>query len=322
MSRKSIEVFFKGNSSISSCSVLLSVAIGVFSLSGASRAGDLKTFRIGENEWVSQWAFIENGYRCGTVHPDAIGIRKIYDGIRKLANQRRKSGRAIAGEVVVPVYFHVITSVAGEGDVPDVAINAQMDVLNAAYAVSGSGFGVRFNLIAVDRTANDKWYAMKPGSKAEKEAKTALRKGTAEALNLYSTNTGGMLGWSTFPSSYASNPKNDGVVVLFSSLPGGSAAPYNLGHTATHEVGHWLGLYHTFRGGCSKKGDYAEDTPAERLPSYGCPVGRDTCKGKRFPGLDPIDNFMDYTNDACMDHFTNSQRELMANAWVAYRAGL
>ena len=156
------------------------------------------------------------------------------------------------------MYFHVINKGTGiaNGDIPNSMITAQINVLNQAFAP----WGWSFNLVSTDRTTNATWYAM--GGGAETAAKNALRQGTADDLNLYSANPGGgLLGWATFPWSYASNPKNDGVVLLFSSLPGGSAAPYNLGDTATHEVGHWMGLYHTFQGGCNKKrGDFVDDT--------------------------------------------------------------
>ena len=221
---------------------------------------------------------------------------------------------------VIDVYFHVINNGSGiaNGDIPDSQITAQINVLNAAYAPTGWSF----RLVSTDRTTNPSWYTM--GSAAETQAKNALRQGTADDLNIYTANPGGgLLGWATFPSSYQSNPKNDGVVILFSSVPGGTAAPYNLGDTATHEVGHWMGLYHTFQGGCSKGGDLVDDTPAERSPAYGCPTGRDSCTGRKpgAAGLDPINNFMDYTDDACMDRFTSGQDARMDAQFTTYRDG-
>ncbi|KAG2006340.1 metalloprotease [Coprinopsis cinerea AmutBmut pab1-1] len=219
------------------------------------------------------------------------------------------------------VVWHVISrdGTPEGGDISDAAINDQIGVLNTAFRPTG----LRFNLRKVTRHANETWFSFAvPESPIQTEMKTALREGGATDLNVYSVGFEdptwfGLLGYATFPSDYRKAPKDDGVVVFHESLPGGRAAPYNLGQTLTHEVGHWLGLYHTFQGGCEGRGDAVIDTPAEATPASGCPVGRDTCPGG---GPDPVQNYMDYSDDACMTTFTPGQVVRMLAQTIAFRA--
>jgi hypothetical protein len=222
-----------------------------------------------------------------------------------------------SAQIDIGVYFHVITdNNSVKGELSDSDINNQITVLNNAFGSTN----FRFNLIKVTKTANNDWFTATPGTTAEAQMKSTLREGTAQHLNIYTNEMGqGLLGWATFPSSYRTSPTDDGVVVLYSSLPGGSTSPYNLGDTLVHEVGHWMGLYHTFQGGCSVAGDSVSDTPPEKSPAFGCPNNRDSCRRKA--GKDPIHNFMDYTDDSCMDHFTPGQSTRMKKQWNTYRNG-
>jgi hypothetical protein len=276
----------------------------------AGAAPPERTFTLGSRSWVDQQAFIESGGRCGTPQVDEKTARAIdADVERFLANH---PGERLLAPIEIPVEFHVISSgpSVAEGNITDQMIADQIQVLNDAYGgvTGGVDTGFTFTLAHTTRTTNATWFDMGYGSVAEREAKAALRVGGPETLNIYSANLGGgLLGWATFPADYNKSPRSrrrDGVVLLFSSVPGGTAAPYNLGDTATHEVGHWLGLYHTFQHGCNKPGDGVADTPYERSPAFGCPTARDTCSR---PGLDPTSNFMDYTDDACMFVFSADQ---------------
>ncbi|KAL0949862.1 hypothetical protein HGRIS_009895 [Hohenbuehelia grisea] len=220
----------------------------------------------------------------------------------------------------VDIYFHVISSgsAVSQGNIPDSQIAAQISVMNTAYASAG----LTWRLAGTDRTVNSAWFnSAGPGTSQQTAMKRALRKGGSNALNVYTVGFtsgagAGLLGYSTFPSDYSSNPTDDGVVMLFSSVPGGTTTNYNQGQTLTHEAGHWVGLYHTFQGGCSATGDQVADTPPEASPASGCPTGRDTCSGG---GVDPIHNFMDYSYDSCMNQFTPGQVDRLKAQIRTYR---
>jgi hypothetical protein len=256
------------------------------------------------------------------------GTRNQSDTERTKAEQevaaRRATGPVVPGGTI-NVYFHVVKDTDGDGAVTAQQINQQINVLNGAY----NTWGYTFVLAGTTTTTNAAWYNLGQGSTAERTMKSTLRQGSADDLNIYSTAADGYLGWATFPDSYRRNPSYDGVVVYDQALPGGNAVfpddqnngepdgeyTYNLGDTGTHEVGHWLGLYHTFQGGCHGKGDSVSDTPAERGPAFEC-VQVDTCSGE---GADPIHNFMDYGDDPCLDRFTAGQDVRMDSFFSTYR---
>ena len=233
----------------------------------------------------------------------------------------------VEGTVVqIPVFFHVITDNAGNGDVPDAQIDAQLDVMNKGFAGADGGADTSFQFvkIGVERVKNSAWFGVTPDSAAEREMKSTLRKGGADTLNFYLANIGdGLLGWATFPQDYQSDPKMDGVIVLNTSVPGGAAEPFNEGDTGTHEVGHWIGLFHTFQNGCSAPGDLVKDTPRVREPNFGCPTVVDSCPSEDGgpARADLANNFMDYVDDGCMDAFTSGQATRAQRYFRNFREG-
>lgn len=288
---------------------------------------------------------------CGTPKPTKKQIR-VEQGalarVRALARGINPNERD-SGTVRIPVWFHVITTSTGAGDISDTVLYAQLKVLNKAYsgrdsqstqtgqqpsAQATANTPFRFELAGITRTANNSWYiaGTNPTTGAEttasRQMKTTLRRGGPGTLNLYLNNVrngDGLLGYATYPSGYASDPGVDGVVCLNGSVPSGAETPYNFGDTATHEVGHWLGLFHTFEGGCSASaaggGDFVADTPAEASEFYGMPQSnpnRDTCP--TLPGRDPTENYMDYTDDDGLFQFTPGQSQRMDDLHLAFRS--
>jgi hypothetical protein len=231
-------------------------------------------------------------------------------------------GRAPSSfSATVPVYFHVVT----DGDLGNLSakqIGTQITVLNRTFAgrEGGVASGFTFELAGITRTDDAVWYASRSAG-AEHELKKALKQGGDNALNVYSTSGGAYLGWAYLPEiTDTAQAYLDGVVIDWRTLPGVSDAyegAFDRGETLTHEAGHWLNLEHTFYGGCNRTGDFVDDTPAQKTPSSGCPIGKDTCPA---PGTDPIHNYMDYSFDTCYTEFTAGQAQRMHDSWLLYRA--
>ncbi len=240
----------------------------------------------------------------------------------------------------IPVVVHVIQSASGAGNLSDTLVQSQIQVLNEDFrALAGtSGAGgvdsrIEFFLATTDpsgqptngirRYTNNTWFA-DAGSYWN-----SIAWNTNRYLNIYTNNAGGggVLGYvPAIPQAGGLvGTAADRVVILYSAFgrPGLGGSPYNLGRTCTHEVGHYLGLFHTFEGGCGSasacytSGDRICDTNPEAQPRYGCPTTATSCGS-----LDPVRNYMDYTNDSCMTGFSAEQVRRMRCTLVNYRPQL
>jgi hypothetical protein len=252
-----------------------------------------------------------DGVRCGTAPTPNDVLSQVQNAIENNKSQRR----TIRNMVNVQVAFHVIYASNGAGNISNDMIIDQIEVLNDAYAP----YDIVFTLGSVDYTMNDSWY--NDMEQYESAYKQQLHVDPVHHLNIYTGNMPGLLGWSYMPYSWPENSYMHGVCLLYSCLPGGTAYPYNAGDTATHEVGHYLGLSHTFLNGCSATNDNVADTPQENDGNniYNC-NNTDTCPND--PGMDPVHNYMTYTDDACLNQFTDGQGERMENMIATYRPGL
>lgn len=268
----------------------------------------------------------ENSFE--TISSESLAPRRDHSGQRV---QRAVNETSIA----LDVYFHIASSEADQDLITDDIVAAQFTVLQESFAEQD----IHFTLISTDRVVDNltaaRFFAQDPDTDVWTDYDDqylayvkATRKGGYDALNLYfyTTYLPGATGYCTWPLE---TPVAEGSDVLYrdscqlsaKTMPGlpvdrQNDGGWNLGHMAVHESGHWFGLNHTFVGGCSGDGDFVSDTPAQGLV-YDCPVGSDTCPG--VPGLDPIHNFMGYTNDTCTNEFTPGQKARMFDTFYNYR---
>jgi hypothetical protein len=259
--------------------------------------------------------------RCAT-HQPSSGDRA------RMADLERSARGAIpeaARQIVIPVVFiHIVDG--GNGRITAQERADQISVLNAAY----QSHGIRFSFDESKTVFVDdrNFFKMGHGSARERQCKSQHQAIAPEVgLNFYTAEPGGgLLGWATFPFELEGDPQMDGVVMLHSTLPGGSQPNYNLGATATHEVGHWLGLYHTFQDGCFDQGDEVTDTPPHSAPNFGKPLDsaqpHNLCPNAPAGSLCPIHNYMNYVDDDWMNEFTAGQVERLWAQIAMFRTDL
>ena len=213
----------------------------------------------------------------------------------------------------VAVALHVLCS-GSLGRLTSDQILAQMSELNLDFAPSG----YQFVLAALDYTDNSAWFGQ-PLTYAT-PIRITLALDPVHTANVYTCDLPGEgAGFSFYPWQFPEGSVQHSIFIDYATVPGVGAPPYNLGRTLTHEMGHYFGLFHTFENGCNDPGDDVADTPDEAAANYGCPEGADSCPS---PGLDPIHDYMDYTDDACYTEFTLGQMTRMCAILGAYRPDL
>ncbi len=250
----------------------------------------------------------------------------------------RQASRAVTGVVTIPVVVHVVYNTTAE-NVSAAQIQSQIDVLNADFRRLNADASntpsmfqgvasdpqIQFCLASVDPSGN-------PTSGITRTSTTRTSFGTndqvkfnssggkdawpaANYLNLWVCDiSGGILGYAQFPGGSAST---DGVVIdyqYFGTI-GTATAPFHLGRTATHEVGHWLNLRHIWGDGGCTVDDFVSDTPVAGSANYtGNPCafpGPNTCNTGAGDQPDMFQNYMDYSDDECMNLFTTGQTARM-----------
>ena len=274
---------------------------------------------------------------CGTMdHLDHIEQQdpKAIDRMQRIerfTNRYVESAERVNGTITIPVVVHVVYRTSTE-NISDAQIASQMQVLNDDFRRlnadadntwnQAADSEIEFCLATVDPNGNatngvtrTQTSVSAHGTNDSVKSNSSGGKNawpTDQYLNMWVCNIGGsILGYAQFPGGPAST---DGVVMdyrYFGTI-GTAQAPFDGGRTTTHEVGHWLNLRHIWGDGNCNQDDFVSDTPNSDAPNYGCATGHVSCSS-----VDMVQNYMDYSDDGCMNLFTDGQKTRMRALFAA-----
>lgn len=284
-------------------------------------------------------------------NPELVqAIEKAEQGYREFIE---RENRVSGGVVTIPVVVHIIQS-SNHNLVTMTDIQSQLDILNEDYRkmanTPGDGSGVdtfyEFCLASIDPNGCptdgvirvvDPILAYHNRDTAQAQMKGASQWSPFNYLNMWVPRVidtpgqggGSVIGYATFPTNLAIQSALDGVVIHSGFFGRYSDQQYQ-GRTATHELGHWMGLYHTFQGACTgssstnctSQGDRVCDTPQALEANYNCPTGINSCIDTPVDDPDQIDNYMDYADGVCQSRFTQGQKDRMDYFMVNFRGQL
>lgn len=265
----------------------------------------------------------------------------------KIASTRSHNNNArLGGTVYIPIVFHIV--LPNPNIVTDAQIQAQLDTLNKDFfGINGDSINIpsyfkpvwgksniQFCLAqrtpdgdgtnGIDRVVSNKTDFIIDDKVKHNYSGGADYWNSSKYFNIWVCMMGSnILGYGTFPNDPGTAPADEGVVIDYRCLPGGSFTSYNNGKTLTHETGHYFNLYHIWGdddGACTGT-DYVNDTPNQADASSGCYSGVKTDACTSGNGI-MYQNYMDYTDDPCLVMFTSEQVDRMETALLLYRPSL
>ncbi|WP_418510570.1 M43 family zinc metalloprotease [Corallibacter sp.] len=264
-------------------------------------------------------------------HPNMMGSETFRQQLNtKIEQMNNSSERRIV--ISIPLVVHVLHNGEALGTGPNISdaqVISQITVMNQDFRMmmgtpgesTEGGVDVEVEFVLAQRTPDgcptngiNRVNICQDGTNQSdvQSWKAQTSWDPSKYMNMWSSkyvgDLDGILGYAQFPGGPASTDGVSAGHTYFGSSDYDDGTfqlspPFDRGRTMTHEVGHYLGLYHTFQGGCFGAGDEIDDTPAVDSPNYGCPTGHTSCGT-----LDMIENYMDYTDDICMNTFTSGQK--------------